>query len=365
MNDIFFSVITVTYNCKDTLEKAIQSVLNQKYPFFEYIIIDGNSNDGTVDIIKRYASYLSYFVSENDNGIYNAMNKALEKINGNVVCFLGGDDYYTSNEVLEKIAKGFMNSDADIIAARSDYGNDISEKVQRKVLDRLYVQMSLNHQSVFAKKKIFDDIGKFDENFKYAADYKWLLNAYGKGYKFLGIDDIVVFYNTKGMSSNYDCIHEMKTIAMDYSLYGKSQLSLNEIEKEYEKIIKFWNFAKCIDEPEHINYYDCLVKLFSGRRKSRIWGCGYWGKKIVRFLQDNNIQISKIIDRDASKRDYLGIPVDQKIIINNDEVLIIGSAAHNYEIKKILIDNGYSEGKEFISFFNFIEACITYRKMSL
>ena len=95
------SVITISYNAVSVIEDTIQSVLNQSYKDIEYIIIDGGSTDGTVDIIKKYQDKINYWVSEPDNGIYDAMNKGIDKATGEWINFMNAGDYFHSNLTLE------------------------------------------------------------------------------------------------------------------------------------------------------------------------------------------------------------------------------------------------------------------------
>ena len=97
------SIVTVTYNCKDTVEKTIQNVLKQTYPNIEYIVIDGNSTDGTKEIIERYADRLAYWVSEPDKGIYDAMNKGIKAATGDWILFRNSGDYFFEPSTVEKV----------------------------------------------------------------------------------------------------------------------------------------------------------------------------------------------------------------------------------------------------------------------
>ena len=103
MNNSKITVITVVYNCHDTIEATILSVINQTYDNVEYIIIDGGSKDGTVDVIKKYQDQINYWVSEPDEGIYEAMNKGIDKASGDWINFMNSGDSFTSDKVLNSI----------------------------------------------------------------------------------------------------------------------------------------------------------------------------------------------------------------------------------------------------------------------
>ena len=106
--DTLISVVTVSYNAVSTIEQTILSVINQTYPNVEYIIIDGGSTDGTVDIIKKYADKIAYWVSEPDKGIYDAMNKGGLKTTGDFIQFLNAGDWLENEHVIEKIFKDYL-----------------------------------------------------------------------------------------------------------------------------------------------------------------------------------------------------------------------------------------------------------------
>ena len=109
------SIITVTYNSAATLEETVLSVINQTFKNIEYIIVDGKSTDSTLSIIDKYKNRIAKFVSEKDNGIYDALNKGISMASGDVVGILHSDDFYTSNEVLQKIAERFNKDNCEAL----------------------------------------------------------------------------------------------------------------------------------------------------------------------------------------------------------------------------------------------------------
>lgn len=121
MEEVKISVITVCYNAVDTLEKTIQSVLEQTYHNIEYIIIDGGSTDGTVEIIHRYVDYLAYWVSEPDRGIYDAMNKGIERATGEWVNFMNAGDYFYNYDVISNVFKVLQKADVMTGISFMDY----------------------------------------------------------------------------------------------------------------------------------------------------------------------------------------------------------------------------------------------------
>jgi len=195
---IDLSIITVNKNNARGLEKTIKSVLAQTYQDIEYIIIDGGSTDRSVEVIKSFTSIppgrhllslsqskpqpkpspISYWVSESDAGIYNGMNKGIRQANGEYCLFLNSGDYFTGNTVLEKMFSHHFTE--DIV-----YANLMMENSERTRLqtfpDKLsffwfYTQF-LGHASVFIKKKLFSEIGLYNESYKIVSDWEFLLLA--------------------------------------------------------------------------------------------------------------------------------------------------------------------------------------------
>lgn len=153
-----YSIITINFNNRDGLRRTIESVVNQTYRDFEYIIIDGGSIDGSVDIIKEYADKIDYWVSEPDKGIYNAMNKGITMAHGEYLNFMNSGDCFFDKERLQKIED--LNSDSDIIVGKDLHIDSKSGKSATSVIShRLgffhFYTTTIPHQSAFIKKKLF------------------------------------------------------------------------------------------------------------------------------------------------------------------------------------------------------------------
>lgn len=184
-NNIGISVITVCLNSKNLLENTILSVINQTYKYFEYIIIDGGSSDGTIDIIKKYDKYISYWVSENDNGIYDAMNKGIINSTGEIINFLNSGDYFYNNNILSLVSLEFFNhNDAGIVYGLAEnffLQHNLKYISGSKILENtLWKEMPICHQSMFIKKEVYTKIGLLSTEFKIAGDYEFLLRFFAK-----------------------------------------------------------------------------------------------------------------------------------------------------------------------------------------
>ncbi len=182
------SIITVVYNNEKTINEAIESVLNQNYDDIEYIIIDGGSNDGTLDKISSYKDKLSYFISEKDNGLYDAMNKGIKAAKGEVVGILNSDDLYQDLDVISDVMKHFINDkNIDILYGDLVYvkNNDITTIVRNWKSKSYYRNFFENanvppHPSLFLRKKVYEEVGLFDLEYKIAADYELMLRIFKK-----------------------------------------------------------------------------------------------------------------------------------------------------------------------------------------
>ncbi len=182
------SIITITYNSAKTLEDTIKSVLSQTYPNIEYVVKDGGSSDETISIIQKYEPLFNgrmNFISEKDEGIYDAMNKGIQMATGDVVGILNSDDYFTNNNIISKIAETF-NENNSLEATYGDvhfvHENNLkicTRYYSSKVFKRRLMRMGFMpaHPSFYCKKMIFDRFGYYKTNYKIAADFEFLLRT--------------------------------------------------------------------------------------------------------------------------------------------------------------------------------------------
>lgn len=174
------SVITVCYNAVDVLEKTILSVINQTYPSIEYIIIDGGSKDGTVDIIKKYSEHISFWISEPDNGIYYAMNKGIECSKGEWINFMNAGDLFYNNSVLSDVFTKSLQSKIKVVygktLAKYYWGSYI---VTPPAISMLIQRMCLCHQSLFIRTSYHKE-HLYNTTIGLAADYNFLYHCYSE-----------------------------------------------------------------------------------------------------------------------------------------------------------------------------------------
>lgn len=179
MSNIKISIIVAVFNGAKTLQNCLDSIFSQTYPDKELIIIDGGSTDGTVEILKKNTDLISYWESQKDRGIAHAWNKALVRVSGDWIIFLGSDDRLHDTRVLSDMANFLRNdSENDIVYGQINIeggkydGSVLGGGFKHKVFKR---RMNIPHTATFHRKKIFDDVGQFDESFKIAIDYELLL----------------------------------------------------------------------------------------------------------------------------------------------------------------------------------------------
>ena len=168
-----YSIITVNYNNKEGLRQTIESVINQTYRNYEFIVIDGGSTDGSVELLKEYDKQITYWVSEKDNGIYNAMNKGIAKATGDYLNFMNSGDCFFACNVLENVANYQYN--ADFIVGKDYHYNQKLQKghasVQPPRTTMIHFFMAtLDHQSTFIKRELFDK-SPYDESHRLVSDW--------------------------------------------------------------------------------------------------------------------------------------------------------------------------------------------------
>lgn len=195
-----YSIITINYNNREGLELTIKSVINQTSKDFEYIVIDGGSTDGSVDIIKQNADHINYWVSEKDKGVYNAMNKGIAQAKGDYLVFMNSGDCFHTPDVLELMS----DYQEDIICGKVFKGNATIPSGHHKPAITLVDLMrgSLPHQAMFIKRELMQKY-PYDENYKILSDWKFCIQAFVfDNCTFRNSDVIIADYDISGISTN-------------------------------------------------------------------------------------------------------------------------------------------------------------------
>jgi len=197
------SVITIVYNNVKDIERTVLSVLNQTYTGIEYIVVDGLSNDGTLDIIKKYEGRIAKFTSEKDEGIYDAMNKGLDLATGDYVIFMNsGDEFYDIDTVAAVFASA---NDADIYYGETEMIDDVGQSLgqrrhkapKRFTWRGFNLGMSISHQAIYIKRTLIEP---YDRRYQLSADIDWIIRAAKKAKKIVNVNRYVAKYLVGGMS---------------------------------------------------------------------------------------------------------------------------------------------------------------------
>ncbi|WP_353721891.1 glycosyltransferase family 2 protein [Dyadobacter sp. 676] len=215
------SIITVVRNGEKDLENAIKSVVNQTYGNIEYIVLDGLSTDGTLDIIRKYDDRIALWKSESDRGIFDAMNKGLDLATGDWVYFLGCDDVLASPTIIEEVVAEFTRPDGIY------YGNTYLKKSNQiytgKVSKWNIALRNISHQAIFYPKSIYKE-KKYNLEYKLTADHIYNLELYSRhAAQFFYMPKLISLYNDLGMSSvNIDHLHKKTIVGVVFQNLGSA-----------------------------------------------------------------------------------------------------------------------------------------------
>jgi len=238
------SVITVCRNAENVIEETMQSVLSQTYSDVEYIIVDGGSTDKTLSIIEKYRDKIAFWVSEPDNGIYDAMNKGIKAATGDVLNFLNAGDVFYDSNVLKKVANTFIESNPDVLYSEVIYFNPETNRIFHSKfhdIDNMSVWYDcICHQGIFYRAKSFETCGNYRTDFKIHGDIEWFLRAIKRGLKFKHLNYFTVKYREGGISSQKSFLKlsnvEKKEIL---NMYYKNKFALTLYGILFDSIYKF------------------------------------------------------------------------------------------------------------------------------
>ena len=219
------SIITITLNSERYLEQTITSVLNQSYDNIEYIIIDGGSTDGTLDIINKYEDRINPWISEPDDGIADAMNKGLLLATGDYILFLHSDDYLLDSKVLEQ-ATISLREPYDIVMFNILLKRNGKKKLvnPRGLTWWINFKTGIYHQSVFCSKELFQKIGSFDTSFRIVMDYDFFLRAYRAKVQVKRVDIPLSLMRLVGISSQQDWTSQRERLMEERKVHKKNCL---------------------------------------------------------------------------------------------------------------------------------------------
>ena len=247
------SIITICLNRKKDIKETIESVLSQNYSNIEYILIDGGSTDGSLEIINSYSEKIDHVISESDNGIYSAINKGLKIATGEVVGLLHAGDLFYDDNVLSKIQVFFKEHESKLIYGHSEVFGIKRDKLVRKNISPAYNDNLMrfgwfpSHQSIYFKTSVFAKCGYYNEDYKIAGDYEFLLRVL-LVFKLQAtmIDIFVVKFYLGGASSkntisliqsNYECYKAWKNNNLNLAIYT---IPLKIFRKMRQHLVNFF-----------------------------------------------------------------------------------------------------------------------------
>jgi len=192
------SIITVVLNGEQYLEEAVRSVINQTYNNVEYIVIDGGSGDGTLEIINKYNNQIDYWVSESDDGIADAFNKGISLCAGEIIGIINADDWYEL-DAIEKIVE--LRGRSAVFCGNVQYWDGYrKDYIFSTNIPGLLKEMTVNHPAVFVCKDIYKKYGVFDSEYRYAMDYELLLRFYKNGVEYISVNSVLANMRLAGLS---------------------------------------------------------------------------------------------------------------------------------------------------------------------
>ncbi|MFA0079697.1 glycosyltransferase family 2 protein [Vibrio artabrorum] len=216
------SVITVTYNSEKFISRCIDSVINQSYSNIEHIIIDGGSSDSTCSIIESYGDNISYYVSEPDFGIYDAMNKGLSLARGSIIAILNSDDWYEDNAVELSAKLLNANQNIDYTYANINFVNGEVIKLKKptdksSIESKVLQEMVIPHISLFIRSHVYKELGGFKTKYRIAGDHEFLVRMFSYGKKGEYINSVIANAEDGGVSAHgVDANIESLEIAISY-----------------------------------------------------------------------------------------------------------------------------------------------------
>lgn len=261
------SIITVCYNIKDEIERTCKSIITQTSDNYEWIVVDGGSTDGTVDILNKYKDKMSIFISEKDNGIYHAMNKGIKKAIGEWCIFMNGGDCFASNDIIEKFEKlDGIYEYADVIYGQTNIIDSNKKNYVKKypyplTKSYFYDGNTINHQASFIKKELFEKYGLYNENYRIVSDWeKWIIFIINDC-KFIRWDTIIVDFYNGGISTKQISLGKLENSKINPKYFFPEEI-IKTFEEGKRKILLF-NFLPIFSLKKKKFPYKINIKLFN------------------------------------------------------------------------------------------------------
>jgi len=329
------TIITACYNSEKTIEQTIQSVLNQTYDNIEYIVIDGASTDGTMEIVEKYRDRIDIIVSEEDDGVYDAFNKGIKVATGDFINFMNADDYFSTSEIIEEIAchieehKGVLMIHGNVRAFDERTGHWHFRGGQL-ILDDFEKGKMCPHQSVFTHKKLFEEFKGFDLKYKILADVDFTIKCF-KNYeeKIIYIPIEIACFRLGGLSNALRHEKNMHTenAIIHFNQFGSIPDYSSKIIDDYETYhtnqnYRLWLERSLLNE----KYTNGKINSLKGQRIA-VFGTKKNATYLYHDLKKSGIDIKFFLDNDERMQNQ---QLHKKPIISLEEI-------NNKEISTIII----------------------------
>lgn len=344
------SIITVCYNDKEKLKKTIESVCCQTYTNIEYLIIDGASTDGTLEMLQEYKRNKKIYIeSEKDFGIYNAMNRGIGKASGDYIFFLNAGDVLFNESVIENVADYITNPNviyfgkiclvyADGLKQIQDFdekGRILGEKLSRGEMPC--------HQSIFSPRSALVN-HNFREEYEIRADFEWLLYSFISGYECKAIPVIISCYNVNGASSRLKnnkqlqkegqiILHKYQKELVKYRVSNFSKINQGETARKYIYLFQLMNNWMAL-KYKNFNIAQYLEK--KNYKRIAIYGMSHIGLRLLEELHGERIQVIYVVDRNAENLflNVKSLSLNEKL--ENVDAIVVTAVESFYEIQNIL-----------------------------
>ncbi len=228
----FISIVTVVLNAENTILTTLDSLVSQNFPDLEWIIIDGNSSDGTLELLKKHKKHINHVISEPDNGIYDAMNKGIKHAKGEYIIFLNAGDSFFDKNALTRIN---FSTKSDLIVGNLLFMDSNTIKKSPENLDRCYMlKNTLPHQATFFHRRVFENFGHFDTSYRIAGDYEFFARMVNSGEpSYCFHPEIIAKFAGGGISSDpkYRNLRKRENHRIRWEYYPKYRLTLKSMRQ--------------------------------------------------------------------------------------------------------------------------------------
>lgn len=339
------SIVTVTYNAQSLLTHTMENILNQDYENIEYIIIDGASTDGTTEIIKKYANKISYWISESDNGIYDAMNKGIDAASGEWINFMNAGDSFCSEETVSSVIKN-LEATTDLISGDIYYIKENQESVYKKQQDINYPMQNMfcYHQTLFTKLSLHKKI-KFSTEFKIAGDYNFVLECYMKNYKFQYLDMPIANFLEGGMAESTPIRARIEDMFIQ-SKYLENYLDIFN-SHSYARFNGYTKTNNSSLSRLLNNLYTQCDEYKLSQKQFVLYGYGNIGEIIANKYPDN---IIAIVDRNYKTLNHPQIQSLEQLHKQEFDYILISVLGKEKEIKQLIQSNYHIQEEKILTF---------------